>query len=274
MQIAPQHPEAVSQGTGVGVKERFFLDGVALHAGSVAPRYVELPAPVEADFAHPDLAVRNRTAMTAGKTPHKASVELFVKLTFANALVEHFFQGRHRKTPRSFLITLYSEPRRETAAARWPDSSPGAKKSRSFSRMRGQDICHSGCYMGLRPTDGHESPPSLSFLAQIDMTLRLTLYMKMREALRSGVACYRFYPGQLAGRGRVYRAFGERGRERARGIKAAASCRTPQRLRRLTPVFSIEASPIFMAARNLLLIFFSQKQIPRRYAPRNDRAVG
>ena len=43
--------------------------------------------------------------------------------------------------------------------------------------------------MGLRPTDGHESPPSLSFLAQIDMTLRLTLYMKMREALRSGVAC-------------------------------------------------------------------------------------
>src|SRR5262249_20114672 len=48
-------------------------------------------------------------------------------------------------------------------------------------------------------------------------------------------------------RGRVYRAFEERGRERARGIKAAASCRTPQRLRRLTPVFSIEASPIFMA---------------------------
>jgi len=127
--------------------------------------------------------------------------------------------------------------------------------------------------MGLRPTDGHESPPSLSFLAQIDMTLRLTLYMKMREALRSGVACYRFTPGQLASRGRVYRAFGERGRERARGIKAAASCRTVH-LRRLTPVFSIEASPIFMAARNLLLIFLSQKEIPRRYTPRNDRAVG
>ena len=29
-------------------------------------------------------------------------------------------------------------------------------------------------------------PPSQSFPAQIDMTLRLTLYMKMREALRSG----------------------------------------------------------------------------------------
>ena len=54
--------------------------------------------------------------------------------------------------------------------------------------------------MGLRPTDGHESSPSLSFPAQIDMALRLTLYKKMREALRSGVACYRFTPGQLAGR--------------------------------------------------------------------------
>ena len=50
--------------------------------------------------------------------------------------------------------------------------------------------------------------------------------MKMREALWSAVACYRFRLGQLAGRGRVYRAFGERGRERARGIKAAASCRS------------------------------------------------
>src|SRR5215472_3317319 len=80
--------------------------------------------------------------------------------------------------------------------------------------------------------------------------------MKMREALWSAVACYRFRSGQLAGRGRVYRAFGERSRERARGIKAAASCRTPQRLRRLTPVFSIEASPIFMAARDLLFLCF------------------
>ena len=30
-------------------------------------------------------------------------------------------------------------------------------------------------------------------------------------------------------------------------------------LRRLTPVFSIEASPIFMAGRNLLLLFFTSK---------------
>jgi len=83
--------------------------------------------------------------------------------------------------------------------------------------------------------------------------------MKMREALWGAVACYRFRSGQLAGRGRVYFAFGERGREQARGIKAAASCRTPKRLRRLTPVFSIEASPIFKAARDLILICFQQE---------------
>src|SRR5215467_15645684 len=88
--------------------------------------------------------------------------------------------------------------------------------------------------------------------------------MKMREALWGAVACYRFRSGQLAGLGRVYRAFGERGRERARGIKTAASCRTPKRLRRLTPVFSIEASPIFTAARDLLLYIFAAQSRLRR----------
>src|SRR5215470_5529661 len=83
------------------------------------------------------------------------------------------------------------------------------------------------------PTNTDENA-QLSFRAKIDMSLGSPLCMKMREALWSAVACYRFRSGQLAGRGRVYRAFGERGRERARGTKAAASCRTPQRLRRLT----------------------------------------
>jgi hypothetical protein len=35
-------------------------------------------------------------------------------------------------------------------------------------------------------------------------------------------------------------------------------------LRPLSPVFSIGGSPIFMAARNLLFLLFTQKQIPRR----------
>src|SRR5215467_11436785 len=88
------------------------------------------------------------------------------------------------------------------------------------------------------------------------MSLGSPLCMKMREALWSAVACYRFRLGQLAGRGRVYRAFADRGREQARGIKAAASCRTPKRLRPLTRVFSIEPSPIFIAARDLLFFCF------------------
>ena len=64
--------------------------------------------------------------------------------------------------------------------------------------------------------------------------------MKMREALWSAVACYRFTPSQLAGRA-VYTAPG-RGREQARGIKAAASYRTPERLRRVSPVFHFHGS--------------------------------
>jgi len=120
----------------------------------------------------------------------------------------------------------------------------------------------------------------MSSRAKIDMSLGSPLRMKMREALWSAVACYRFRSGQLAGRGRVYRAFGERGREQARGIKAPASCRTPQRLRRLTSVFSIEASSIFMAARDLLLVcflrcspFFGQKIVLLKM-DRRRRACG
>jgi len=42
--------------------------------------------------------------------------------------------------------------------------------------------------------------------------------------------------------------------------QSGSNCRTPKRLRRLTPVFSIKASPIFMTARNLRPIFFSQSR--------------
>jgi hypothetical protein len=49
---------------------------------------------------------------------------------------------------------------------------------------------------------------------------------------------------------------GERGREQARGIEAAASCRTPERLRRLTPMFSMAASSIFTAAKDLFFLCF------------------
>ena len=43
--------------------------------------------------------------------------------------------------------------------------------------------------------------PGLSFRAKTDMSLGSPLCMKMREALWSAVACYRFRLGQLAGRG-------------------------------------------------------------------------
>ena len=74
--------------------------------------------------------------------------------------------------------------------------------------------------------------------------------MKMREALWSAVACYRFRAGPaLAGwpSGGVPN-LGQPGRERARRIIAAASYRTLERLRRLGLVFSMRSLPIFIAA--------------------------
>src|SRR5215472_13826492 len=101
--------------------------------------------------------------------------------------------------------------------------------------------------------------PGLSFRAKMDMSLRLTT---VHENARSAVECGSLLPLSLRPACWPWKGIpclGERGVERARGTKAAASCRTPKRLRRLTPVFSIEASPIFMAAKDLLLVLFDQE---------------
>jgi len=76
--------------------------------------------------------------------------------------------------------------------------------------------------------------------------------MKMHEVLWSAAACCRLRSSQLAGRGGVYRSWESEPASKLAGFKAAASCRTPERLRRLTPMFSVAASSIFTAAKNLL----------------------
>src|SRR5215472_15309539 len=87
----------------------------------------------------------------------------------------------------------------------------------------------------LQSEDGHEP--------------QLTTVHENAEALWSAVACYRFaLASLLAVEGYTVPLESE-----LAGPKRQQSCRTPQRLRRLTPVFSIEASPIFIAARDLLL---------------------
>src|SRR6185295_1837623 len=65
MEITTQHAEAVCERAGVGVKERFLLDRIALHAANVAPRHAETAILDEAHLAHAVRAFGNRTAMSA-----------------------------------------------------------------------------------------------------------------------------------------------------------------------------------------------------------------
>src|SRR6185503_9344906 len=66
VKIAPEHPEAVGERAGVGVKERLLLDRIALHAADVAPGHQRAAGLVEAHLAHADGAFRQRTAVPAG----------------------------------------------------------------------------------------------------------------------------------------------------------------------------------------------------------------
>jgi hypothetical protein len=97
VEVAAQHSEAIGKRSRIGVKEGFFLDGVALHAPYIAPRNVESPATVEAHLANAGLAVRDRAGMPAGKTAHAILVELLVKLARASAVVKDLTKGRHRE---------------------------------------------------------------------------------------------------------------------------------------------------------------------------------
>src|SRR5262245_57096777 len=68
VEIAAEHTEAVGERTRVYVKERLFLDRIALHAADVPPWRVQRSAPVESNLAHTDGTVRNTALMTARVT--------------------------------------------------------------------------------------------------------------------------------------------------------------------------------------------------------------
>jgi len=98
MEIAAQHAETVCERARMGVEERLFFDGIALHAGGVSPGDIEGAAPVVANFAHPGLALGNRTAVAAGKTADALVIEFFVerRVRLANSAVEDIAEGGHR----------------------------------------------------------------------------------------------------------------------------------------------------------------------------------
>src|SRR5262245_54870375 len=65
MKIATHHPERQRVAAGVDVEERLLLDRVALHAGDVAERHLELPAFVEPHLADAAQAVTDEAAVAA-----------------------------------------------------------------------------------------------------------------------------------------------------------------------------------------------------------------
>ena len=80
------------------MEERLLLDGIALHAAHVSPWDKELAATVIANLANTLLAFGDRAVVSAGKAADSAAFDWFVKLAFANLLVQNFLEGRHGDT--------------------------------------------------------------------------------------------------------------------------------------------------------------------------------
>src|SRR6516164_11578775 len=103
-----------------------------------------------------------------------------------------------------------------------------AASSRPFPfRIRLSPVPPAGRAVARCPSDSRRAlraPPCRRFCRAYSRSI----HPKMREALWNAVACCRFLSGQLAGHLPACRALGESRREQAHGIKAAASCRTPE----------------------------------------------
>jgi hypothetical protein len=97
VKIASEHAKAVGERTGIRVKKGLLLDGIALHAGGVSPRNVQLASAVEADFADSRLALGDWALMAAGEAADAILAEIFDerRIGFAGSLVEDFTQGGH-----------------------------------------------------------------------------------------------------------------------------------------------------------------------------------
>jgi len=80
------------------VKEGLFLDGIALHAAHVSPWDKKLAAAVIPDLSNALLAFGDRAVVSAGKAADAVALDGFVKLAFANLLIQNFLEGRHSNT--------------------------------------------------------------------------------------------------------------------------------------------------------------------------------
>ena len=107
MEIAAQHAETVSESSGMGMEERLFLNGIALHSCGVSPGNVERAAAIEADFADSGLTLRNRAAVAAGKAADSLVPEVFHERGFGltNLLFENSTESGHSVNS---IVTLVS----------------------------------------------------------------------------------------------------------------------------------------------------------------------
>src|SRR5579864_7099924 len=105
MQIAAHHPDAVSEGSGVGMEEGLLLNGVTLHSGGVPPGCVECAAAVVANLADARLTFRNGAAMTTGETTDAVIAEMLIQRVVGGSdlLIEDVVKGRHRGTLKPIL---------------------------------------------------------------------------------------------------------------------------------------------------------------------------
>jgi acyl-coenzyme A thioesterase PaaI-like protein len=77
------------------MKERFFFYGITLDATDIAPRHIQLAAPVKADLTNPRPSVRDGTAMATCKTADALIVKLLIKLSLSNVFVNDITQDGH-----------------------------------------------------------------------------------------------------------------------------------------------------------------------------------
>jgi hypothetical protein len=95
VQITAQHSEAVGKSSGVGVKERLLLDGVALHATNVSPGNIQGAATIETNLADAWLALRDGARVSAGVAAHATVFELLVQIACADVLIDDFAKCTH-----------------------------------------------------------------------------------------------------------------------------------------------------------------------------------
>ena len=75
------------------MKERLFLNGIALHSTDVSPGNVELPSLIESDFTNSCVAFSDWATVSTGIAAEAIALDGFVQFAFADILIQNFAEG-------------------------------------------------------------------------------------------------------------------------------------------------------------------------------------